>query len=78
MDDIWPGIMLEPAAVPAYGYSGASPHSVNPLDDAGVAPLTLPVSGWHCSSIDSVCYAVTALSIRQHTMILSMSDASSA
>jgi hypothetical protein len=34
MDDIWPGIMLEPAAVPAYGYSGGTT-----LDDPGVRRL---------------------------------------
>ena len=33
MDNIWPGIMLEPAAAPAYGYSS------DPALDAGTATL---------------------------------------
>ena len=38
MDNIWPGIMLEPAAAPAYGYSAGDMAL-----DAGAAPLE-PVS----------------------------------
>lgn len=37
MDNIWPGIMLEPVAAPAYGYSGET------VLDAGAAYMGLPM-----------------------------------